>query len=103
MTVGVEHWFYLVLGVLATHRVSLMISSESGPGRLFRRLRRLPPPKSATKEGLSCQLCVSIWVAALVAVFYGCVGLLDWRFWPLWWLAMSSGAILCHMRFTRSI
>lgn len=101
--IGIEHWFYLVLGILATHRVSLMISSESGPARIFRKIRKLPPPKSATKEGLSCQLCVSIWIAALVALFYWRVGLFDWKFWFLWWLGMSSGAILCHMKFTKSV
>lgn len=91
-----EHnlWFVFALSVLAVFRLSTMFAVESGPGRIFRKLRGLPEPKSATKEGLSCSLCQSVWWAA------GATGFLYWQevvaaVWaPTWWLAISGGAVL---------
>lgn len=62
-------FFYLLLGGLATFRLALLISSESGPAFIFRKLRRLPPPKSSAKEGLSCIWCLSIWFAAMITAY----------------------------------
>jgi len=94
-------WVALALGTLATYRLALMISSESGPGRIFRKLRRLPEKGSATKEGLSCPFCVSIWSGALVAGFYWWQKVISGIDWTLWWLAMSAGAVCIYMTFTK--
>lgn len=96
-------WLDFTIASLVVYRLSLMFSSESGPGRIFKKLRNLPPPKSATKEGLSCLHCESIWWAAPVTAF------LWWRDriepWdtPLWWLALSGVAICLHHQFTSDL
>lgn len=99
-----EHpWLALALGTLATYRLALMISSESGPGRIFRKLRRLPEKGSATKEGLSCPLCLAIHFGALVAGFYWWREIIEPWDIPVWWLAMSAGAVCLHMQFTTDL
>lgn len=96
-------WVTFLLGTLATYRLSLMISKESGPARLLRKLRHSAPPKSATREGLSCQLCLAIHFGALVAGWYWWRDIITGMDFPIWWLAMSGAAICVHMKFTTSI
>lgn len=83
----------LLLGGLATFRLALLVSSEDGPAFIFRKLRRLPPPKSATREGLSCPWCVSVWASALVTGYFWWLDWIAGREWPVWWLAISAVAI----------
>lgn len=91
-----EHnlWFVFLLSVLAVFRLSTMFAVESGPGRIFRKLRGLPEPKSATKEGLSCSLCQSIWWSAAVVGFLYWQEVVEPAWTPIWWLAISGGAVL---------
>lgn len=89
-----------IAGILATYRLSLMLSKESGPMRIFRKIRNIPPPKSAAKEGLSCPLCSSVWFAAIPAVFFCHFGYAPWSESWLWWLSFSGGAVLLHLRDT---
>lgn len=94
------NWFIFLVGSLVTYRLSLMVSAESGPGRIFKKLRHLPAPRSAAREGLSCLHCESIWWAVPVTAF------LWWRerieSWdaPIYWLALSGAAIVIHHAFT---
>lgn len=93
--------FTFLIGVMVAYRLSLMFSKESGPAFIFRKLRRLPPAKSATKEGLSCLWCLSVYSAALVTLFLwyrGDVRPLDT---PMIWLATSAGAIAMNQIFTK--
>ena len=48
----------LILSILATHRLSRMVSSEVGPGRMFLNLRTHPALPANVREGLSCELCL---------------------------------------------
>lgn len=91
-------WLYFAAAVFATYRLSLMVSKESGPMRLFRKLRRMPDKKSSLKEGLSCPLCTSIWFGAPVAYYLHWLGVLPLAEWPLWWLAFSGGAVILHLK-----
>lgn len=92
----------LVIGALATYRLALLVSKESGPAWVFAKLRKLPPPKSSAREGLSCQWCVSVYVAALVCLVYYWIGLrMHAGSWILHWLALSSGAITINQMFTK--
>lgn len=93
-------WLILVVAGLVTYRLSLMTALESGPGRIFRKMRNLPPPKSATKEGLSCLHCSSIWHAAPVTGFLWWRGYVEAWDTPLYWLALSGIAIALHHAFT---
>jgi hypothetical protein len=94
-------FFYLVLGGLVTYRLSLLISKEDGPAYIFRRVRKLPPPSTSAREGLSCEWCVSIWAGALVATYYWWIELIPGVEWPLYWLAMSALGIICNQQWTK--
>lgn len=97
-------WFYFLLSVLATYRLSLLVSTESGPLRVFRKLRRVPPPKSATREGLSCQLCMSIWFAIPITALCWHNGLIvGLGEAALWWLASSAGSIVIHLHTSKNL
>lgn len=91
-------WFQFMLGALATYRLAKMISGESGPGLIFRKLRGLPDPKKhpSVKEGLSCLCCTSFSIAALMAGYFVW---LEWAVWaeaPLYWFAFSGAAVALH-------
>lgn len=92
--------FALVLGSLATFRLALMFSKENGPGRIFRKLRQAAPPKSATREGLSCEWCESIWWSAVITAYIWAVGGIPTHWTPLWWLAQSAVAIVLNQQWT---
>lgn len=95
------NWFALILGGLATYRVALMISKESGPWFIFRKLRKLPPKNSATKAGLECPFCVSVHVAAVVTTYLWWIGWVEPKATPLYWLAISSISVFCNQQWTK--
>jgi hypothetical protein len=81
--------YHFILGTLGVWRVTHLFNSEDGPWDLVMRLRR--------KAGfgfwgrlLDCFYCLSVWSAALFAVFLG--KKTGERL--LLWTALSAGAIL---------
>ncbi|HKF57665.1 MAG TPA: hypothetical protein VKJ45_19565 [Blastocatellia bacterium] len=63
-------WIRFVLAVLATWRITHLISSEDGPADLIVRLRaRLG--NGLAGQLMDCFKCLSIWVALPAAVFVG--------------------------------
>jgi hypothetical protein len=79
----------LVVGVLATWRVTHLLQAEDGPGDALVRLRR------AAGDGfwgslLDCFYCLSLWVAAPFAAVTGST----WLDRGMLWLAISGGACL---------
>lgn len=96
-------WLAFTLGSLATFRLALLVSREDGPAFIFRKLRRLPPAKSATKEGLSCPLCLSFYSSALVTGFFYWLELISVWQTPLYWLSFSAAATCLHMTFTKDL
>lgn len=93
--------FIFTLAVLATFRVSLMFSRESGPGYIFRTLRQRPRFRSSLREGMSCLACQSIWWGAVATLALAGMGEVPWRFVPFYWLAVSAGAVVIHQTWTR--
>lgn len=69
---------------------------------IFRKLRKLPPPKSSAKEGLSCHWCMSIWFAAAVTVYELWLEWFPIKHAPLYWLGMSSIAIFANQTWTKN-
>jgi Protein of unknown function (DUF1360) len=82
-------WERFVLGVLATWRVSHLLASEDGPADTIVRFRALLGQSIAGKL-MDCFNCLSLWVAALAALFVSRKPL-EWLFC---WLALSGGACL---------
>lgn len=93
-------WIEFIIGGLVTYRLSLMFSKESGPGRIFKKLRNAPPPKSSAREGLACLHCESIWWGVPVTLLFATTGRIEWIDAPLYWLAFSAIAIILHHQFT---
>ena len=81
--------YTLLLGVFSVWRISHLLSEESGPERVFTRLRRLFG-SGFWGELFGCFYCVSVWVAAPVAILL----VHGWKERALLWPALSGGAIL---------
>jgi len=82
-------WMRFVLAALATWRVTHLLASEDGPADVIVRFRaRLG--RGLAGSLMDCFNCLSLWVAAPVALFVS-QQLVDWLFS---WLALSGGACL---------
>jgi hypothetical protein len=82
-------FYWLALGMLVTWRITHLLQAEDGPWNSVVRLRRF------AGEGfwgglIDCFYCLSVWVAAPLALWIG----EGWRETVLLWPAMSAGAIL---------
>ena len=82
-------WGRFVLAVLATWRVTHLLASEDGPADMIVRFRKLLGQSIAGKL-MDCFNCLSLWIAAPVALF---VSRRPFE-WLLSWLAISGGACL---------
>ena len=82
-------FYWLTLAVLTIWRVTHLLAVEDGPGQLLARLRHW---MSAGFTGtlFTCFSCLSLWVAAPVAMWLG----EGWAERLLLWPALSAGAIL---------
>jgi hypothetical protein len=78
-----------VLAVLATWRVTHLLASEDGPADIIVRFRVLLG-QSIVGKLMDCFNCLSLWIAALAALFVSRRPL-EWLFC---WLALSGGACL---------
>jgi len=92
------HWYWLALGLLATWRVSHLLSAEDGPWQVLARLRRRVGDRFWGAL-MDCFACVSLWVAAPIAA-----SLADTpRQGVLLWLACSGGGMLLERVITRGM
>lgn len=93
----------LVVLVLATYRVTLLVTRDDGPGCVLVRLRHLvgvrwdergqPQARDGSVAKLMvCFGCASIYAALLVTLMHL---LVPWGWVPTLLLAVSGGAILC--------
>src|SRR5215469_15901482 len=81
--------YRLVLGLLTVWRITHLLQAEDGPGDVVVRLRR------AAGDGfwgklLDCFYCLSLWVAAPLAILLG----ENWWERALLWPSLSAGASL---------
>lgn len=91
MSGALEFWPKLVLAVLATWRLTHLLAREDGPWNLVARLRESLGNRLAGRA-MDCFHCLSLWVAAPIAVWLG-TGFVAWL---LAWLALSGAACLCE-------
>src|SRR5215467_14661089 len=87
-------WARFMLAVLATWRVTHLLASEDGPADLIVRLRAALGESFAGKL-LDCFYCLSLWVAAPLALYLTREPL-EWLYS---WLAISGGACLLERAF----
>ena len=84
-----DFWITFSLAVLASWRVTRLLSSEDGPGDLIVRLRvRLG--QGLAGQLMDCFNCLSLWVAAFAAFFVSRKPM----GWTFSWLALSGAACL---------
>ncbi len=88
---------WLLIAVLACWRVTHLLNAEDGPGYVLVHLRRLAGAGVLGKL-LDCFYCLSLWVAAPLAVLLA----RGWRDGLLLWLSISGGAILLERATTRA-
>jgi len=82
-------WTRFVLALLATWRVTHLLASEDGPADIIFRIRA-SMGQSIFGKLMDCFNCLSLWIAALAAIFVS----RGWLEWILCWLALSGGACL---------
>jgi hypothetical protein len=89
LTASFTFWQEFVLAVLATWRLTHLLSSEDGPADLLFRFRKFLGP-GLVGQMLDCFYCLSLWVAVPPSFLFA---LHPWD-WLLTWLAISAGACL---------
>lgn len=101
-------WLILVVGGLATWRITSLLLYENGPFELLRRARKKlgvvyyddsSEVASFKYEITVCPWCVSLWIGSAVALwlrFMGDVGLGEVGLWLLLPLAFSAASMLMH-------
>jgi hypothetical protein len=92
---GSQVWFRFALAVLATWRITHLLTSEDGPGNLVTRLRLLVA-ESPLAGVMDCFGCLSLWVALPLAFFVSS-RLLEFL---LGWLAIGGAAFLLELKNT---
>jgi len=90
-------FYWLVLGMLGVWRVTHLLNAEDGPWDLVVRLRRRAG-NGFWGELLDCFYCLSLWVAAPLAIAMG-TGVKERL---LLWPGLSAGAILLERLTSRS-
>jgi hypothetical protein len=86
-----DFWPKLVVGILATWRIAHILAHEDGPAALIARARAALGERLLGRM-LDCFHCVSLWVAAPIALWVT-MRLIDAC---LVWLALSGAACLCE-------
>src|SRR5215470_7633579 len=87
--IGAAFWTKFVVAVLAAWRVTHLLASEDGPANLIVRLRVWLGDRWIGKL-MDCFNCLSLWIAAPVALYVSRQPL-EWLFV---WLALSGAACL---------
>jgi hypothetical protein len=83
-------WFILVLGSLATFRLSHLVTKERGPLAMFERLRKaLPRGRGSLNEWVNCIWCFSLTASALVCLILWAGGISS--------LGISASSIGWHL------
>lgn len=83
----------LILAMLGTYRITRLIVNEAGPGDVLIKFRRRVSEKYGygwqfISDLINCEYCVSVWIAALLAVFVIAGGWFG--AWVLVWLGIAG-------------
>lgn len=109
------NWLELAIAGLATFRLSLLVSSELGPGRIFQKLRLFLKKeakqskvvqKTAIHRGVECHLCNSYWWSLPIAAY--CIWYYQIPEWGqtagnifLLWNALSGISVILKFQFAK--
>lgn len=95
---------YILLGILATWRLTSLLNRERGPYDILVKFRKLlgvrfdeysePYATKNLAEGVLCFRCCSVWGGTAIALLMALMGIQRWLDVPLLILALSSGGIV---------
>lgn len=85
-----------VAAILATWRITHLVTAEDGPWEVVARLRRRAG-SGVVGQLMDCSYCLSLWVALPFAWIVGDT----WRDRLIAWPALSAGAIVIERLTTR--
>lgn len=84
----------ILLAILATYRVSFLITSEEGPFGLAQSFRSaFDGAPGWMRNGFHCVLCVSFWVSLLPAALLMWIFALSLPVAALLWLGIAGGVV----------
>jgi hypothetical protein len=90
------HAVPLLMAILATYRVSHMITSEDGPFDVFALFRSRFNQSNWIGRGVHCTLCVSFWVSLIPMALFIWLWWLTWPIAILVWLGIAGGVVVLH-------
>lgn len=78
-------WLDFTIASLAVYFVTLSVTKQEGPWRIFERLRNLWLDQDWKGRGIRCHVCVSLYAALLLALALWGLGDIDgWRALLVW-------------------
>jgi hypothetical protein len=89
-------FYWLLLGALSVYRITHLLHAEDGPWDLSARLRRAAGSGFFARL-LDCSYCLSLWIAAPVALAIGDAA----QERVLVWLSLSAAVVLLDRRASR--
>jgi hypothetical protein len=97
---------HFIVLVLATFRLTVLLTKDKGPGWLilkFRRwVKRKAPPKAHLDEGVECSWCASLWFGPAIAVAeFFLHGSAVYEV-AVVALALSGGGVILNQAFTKT-
>lgn len=81
----------LIIYILATWRITSLVSAEEGPFNVFGKFRQSLPIDGFIEGLVSCVWCLSIWIAIGWVIFIACFPTI--AIWVALPFAFSTGAI----------
>lgn len=98
-------FLHLLILVLATFRLTLLLTKDSGPGWVMKKfrsfVRRKAPKKAHLDEGVSCPWCASIWFGIIITAGDFTMAGNRWFEGVVLAMALSGGAIILNQSFTK--
>jgi len=88
----------VLFGVLALWRIAHLLNVEAGPFEVFTRMRRVAGTGSLGQM-LDCFYCLSVWLAAPLAILAGETWIQRLLLWP----ALSGAACLLEKATSRTV
>jgi hypothetical protein len=86
----------LLLSAFATFRLSIMFAKETGPCRMFERIRARFDSSGCWHKGISCVLCETVWWSGIITLWLLVSGFLPWQLTGVFWLGVSGIAVIIN-------
>ena len=89
----------LIIASLAVFRLAELVTVDSGPWKMFERLRKCSSHPMVC-ELVSCPYCCGLHISWMATLFIGMRGYIQWEDFFPWTMAIAGGAVAI-MRLVR--